>query len=125
MDILIEARDKTPQISTHFSDGKIIISGRSIPENSIDFYKPLLDAMADYAKNPATEVELNVYLDYFNTSSSKCLLDIFKIMEQIHAKNQNSIIVWKYDEDDEDMQEAGEDYQSILNVPFRFEEVAE
>ncbi len=125
MDILIEASNKTPLISTSFAEGKIYISGRSIPENSIDFYKPLLNAMTEHAENPADEVELNVYLDYFNTSSSKCLLDVFKIMEKIHAKNKNGTIVWKYDEDDEDMQEAGEDYQSILNVPFRFEEVSE
>ena len=124
MDISIEASGKTPLIQTNFAEGRIEISGRSIPENSIDFYKPVLDAMIRFAENPAPAAELIVYLDYFNTSSSKCLLDIFKVMEQIHAKNGNAVIVWKYDEEDEDMQEAGEDYQSILNVPFRFEEMA-
>ena len=125
MDINIEASSKTPQIRANFAEGKVEISGRSIPENSIDFYKPLLDALSQFAENPVSKAELIVYLDYFNTSSSKCLLDVFKCFEQVHGKNNNTVIVWKYDEDDEDMQEAGEDYESILNVPFRFEEVAE
>ncbi|PLW91730.1 MAG: nuclear pore complex subunit [Marinilabiliales bacterium] len=125
MDINIEASSKTPLIKTNLADGKVEISGRSIPENSIDFYKPLLDALTHFAENPSASAELNVYLDYFNTSSSKCLLDVFKLFEQVHAKNSSTVIVWKYDEDDEDMQEAGKDYQSILNVPFRFEEIAE
>lgn len=119
-DIKIEKSAKTPEIISNYKNGRIEISGRSIPENSIDFYKPLLDSLSEYAKNPHEKTELHVFLDYFNTSSSKCLLDVFKIIELIHQNNHQALIIWKYDEDDEDMQEAGEDYESIMNVPFQF-----
>lgn len=121
--IIIKESAKTPLIETQYKIGKIDISGRSIPENSIDFYKPLLDSLSQYAQNPYEKTELHIFLDYFNTSSSKCLLDVFKIIESIHQNGHKALIIWKYDEEDEDMQEAGEDYESIMNVPFQFETI--
>ena len=61
---------------------------------------------------------MNIQLEYFNTSSSKCILDIFKKLELIYKKGSKVQINWYYEEDDEDMFEAGEDYQSIINIPF-------
>ncbi len=66
---------------------------------------------------------MNVQLEYFNTSSSKCILDVFKRLESIVNNGHDVIINWHYEEDDEDMLEAGEDYQSIIKVPFKMIEV--
>ena len=64
-------------------------------------------------------------LEYFNTSSSKCILDVFKKLENLHNKSVAEVIInWYYEEDDEDMLEAGEDYQSILKLPFKMVEVS-
>jgi hypothetical protein len=63
---------------------------------------------------------VNIQLEYFNTSSSKCILDVFKKLEAINKGGQSSVVInWHYEEDDEDMSEAGEDYQAIINVPFK------
>jgi len=67
--------------------------------------------------------EVNVQLEYFNTSSSKCILDVFKKLEAIHKSGNEVIINWYYEEDDEDMLEAGEDYESIIRIPFKMIEV--
>ncbi len=64
-------------------------------------------------------------LEYFNTSSSKCILDVFKKLEAIHKGKNEVIINWYYEEDDEDMLEAGEDYESIIRVPFKMIEIVE
>ncbi|MBM3427580.1 MAG: DUF1987 domain-containing protein [Bacteroidetes bacterium] len=108
--------NKTPEISFDSTTGILSISGRSIPENSIEFYKPMLAWMEEYATSKPENTTLQIKLEYFNTSSSKCLLDIFKKLESIGGKCN---VEWYYEQDDEDMLEAGEDYEAIVHVPFK------
>ena len=117
--IFIEGTPKTPNINFDNDKGSLLLKGRSIPENSIEFYKPLVDWLEAYSSSPKPKTVCDVQLEYFNTSSSKCLLDLFKKMEFMSKSGNEIIINWYYEEDDEDMLEAGEDYQSIINVPFQ------
>lgn len=121
-DIRIEGTPKTPTVNFITNEGLLEIKGRSIPENSIEFYKPLIDWIESYAQGPKDNTNINIQLEYFNTSSSKCILDLFKKLEAI---NNNITINWYYEEDDEDMLEAGEDYEAIINIPFKMIEVEE
>ena len=123
--INIEGTPKTPSIKFLADEGVIEIKGRSIPENSIEFYKPLVDWLEAYAKAPLKKTQVNIQLEYFNTSSSKCILDVFKKLEAIHKSKHDVVINWYYEEDDEDMLEAGEDYESIIRVPFKMVEIVE
>lgn len=120
--IKIEGTPKTPAVLFEAEKGLLEIKGRSIPENSIEFYKPLMDWIEAYAKSANSNTTVNVQLEYFNTSSSKCILDLFKKLEAI---NQEIVVNWYYEEDDEDMLEAGEDYDAIINIPFRMIETEE
>ncbi len=121
--LIIESTAKTPKVNFNYESGKLEIKGRSIPENSIEFYKPLVDWLEDYAQSPKSKTDVNIHLEYFNTSSSKCILDVFKKLESIY-KNKNDVLInWHYEEDDEDMLEAGEDYESIIRVPFKMVEI--
>ncbi len=115
----LEGTPKTPHIDLDPNTGMLEIKGRSIPENSIDFYKPLIDWIDGYSRSPQSKTALHVQLEYFNTSSSKCILDVFKKLEAIRAAGNEVTILWHYEEDDEDMLEAGEDYAGIINVPFK------
>jgi len=123
--LLIEGTAKTPNVKFEAEQGFIEIKGRSIPENSIEFYKPLVDWLEDYSKTPAGLTKVNIQLEYFNTSSSKCILDVFKKLEAIYKAKNEVIINWYYEEDDEDMLEAGEDYESIIRVPFKMIEIVD
>jgi hypothetical protein len=123
--ISIEGTPKTPTVNFSAETGKIEIKGRSIPENSIEFYKPLVDWLEAYSQGPQKLTEVNVQLEYFNTSSSKCILDVFKKLEAIAKASHEVVINWYYEEDDEDMLEAGEDYQSIIKIPFKMIEIEE
>ena len=90
--LIIEESIKTPSITFNPNTGVLEIKGKSIPENS---------------------------LDYFNTSSSKCLLDIFRRLEPANSGGASSVKVhWFYESDDEDMMEAGDDYQALVKLPF-------
>lgn len=115
---------KTPSISFAAENGILEIKGKSIPENSLEFYRPVFEWLDSYSQSPAPATILKVALEYFNTSSSKCLLDIFRKLEVINLSGRSSVKVnWIYDTDDEDMMEAGEDYQALVKVPFEMSAV--
>jgi hypothetical protein len=116
--ITLQPGPKTPHVLLD-STGYIELKGKSIPENSVEFYKPVFDWLDAYAANPKPSTKVLVELEYFNTSSSKCILDIFRKLESLHKSGKSTVsIAWLYDEDDEDMMETGEDYQTIVKVPF-------
>jgi len=123
--IQIEGTPKTPTIEFDAATGVVSIKGRSIPENSVEFYKPMVDWLDECASQAKEKTEVNIQLEYFNTSSSKCILDVFKKLEVIKKGGNEVVINWFYEEDDEDMLEAGEDYQSIISIPFEMIETEE
>lgn len=115
--LLIAATAKTPQIEWNDEQSTLTLSGRSIPENAVEFYRPVLDWT--HCLEADTPMTVMVQLEYFNTSSSKCLLDLFKRLET----SSEIQVKWHFDADDEDMLEAGEDYDHIVSLPFTFIEV--
>ena len=121
-DLKHEGSAKTPVVEFK-SNGELLLKGRSIPENSIEFYKPLIEWLEAYSQSPNSTTVLNVQLEYFNTSSSKCILDVFKKLESVSGSEIS--VKWHYEEDDEDMLEAGEDYEAIIDLPFEMIEVEE
>ena len=121
----MEGTTKTPTVHFNKDTGLLELRGRSIPENSIEFYRPLIDWIDHYARAPQTNTRLKVQLEYFNTSSSKCILDLFKKLETVRHSGNDVQVLWHYEADDEDMLEAGEDYQAIINLPFKMIQVQE
>jgi len=121
----LEATPKTPKLEFNPDADTFLISGRSIPENSIEFYKPLLDWLDNYVQNPLESTIFEIKLEYFNTSSSKCLVEIFRKLEKIKSQGKSISIDWYYEEEDEDMQESGEDFKQIIKVPFKMVEIKE
>ncbi len=121
-DLKHEGTAKTPLVEFS-SNGELLLKGRSIPENSIEFYKPLIEWLESYSESPNSTTVLSVQLEYFNTSSSKCILDVFKKLESVSGSEIT--VKWHYEEDDEDMLEAGEDYEAIIDLPFEMIEVEE
>lgn len=115
----IETTTKTPEVDLDNGSGILNFKGRSIPENSIDFYTPIFEWIDRYITAPQKTTTLNIHLEYFNTSSSKCLLDILKKLRILDQSNKSKVQVnWYFDEDDEDMLEAGEDYRDIVSLNF-------
>lgn len=123
--ISIEGTPKTPTIEFNPETGILLIKGRSIPENSIDFYKPIIEWLDEYAIQPSAATEVLIQLEYFNTSSSKCILDVFKKLESIKKSGKEITIKWHYEPEDEDMLEAGEDYEAIIDLNFEMVEIKE
>ena len=121
-DLKLEGSAKTPFVEFN-SKWELLLKGRSIPENSIEFYKPIIEWIDNYGQSVNETTVLSVQLEYFNTSSSKCILDVFKKLETLSGTEVS--VKWYYEEDDEDMLEAGEDYEAIIDLPFEMIEVEE
>ncbi len=120
--INIKGTDDTPSVILDKENGVFEISGRSLPEDVTQFYQPILDWIDEYAKDPNDKTEVMFKLEYFNTASSKVLLDVLLKYEEINDEHGNVVIKWHYHEDEEDMKEAGEEYQDIVTVPFEYVE---
>ena len=121
----LEGSPKTPLIDFDPETGVLELKGRSIPENSVEFYQPITDWLNEYETAPKQETIIEMKLEYFNTSSSKCILDFFKRLEKMNGQSTSVRVNWYFETDDEDMAEAGEDYQAIVELPFKIIEIDE
>lgn len=116
--IKINGTDDTPGIILDAASEVFEISGRSLPEDVTAFYDPVLNWLDEYAEKPNPKTEFVFKLTYFNTASSKVLLDILMKLEDINNEGHEVIVKWYSPEDDEDMQEAGEEYADIVDIAF-------
>ncbi len=114
--INLEGTEDTPKILLDKSNGIFEISGRSLPEDSAEFYQPIIDWLDRYAAEANADSTFIFKLEYFNTASSKLILDVLSKLEDI----QSSKVMWYFHEDDEDMEEAGEEFSELVEVPFEF-----
>ena len=116
--IKIQGTEDTPKVILDKDNDIMEVSGRSLPEDVTSFYEPVLTWLDEYAQSPGKKTIFNFKLVYFNTASSKLLLDILMKLEEIHEAGNDVLIRWHFPDDDEDMEEAGEEYADIVDVPF-------
>lgn len=114
-----EQSAKTPFIELNSQTGHFSMRGKSIPENTLQFYKPLFEWLTEYNQSPQKTTTVDIQMDYFNTSSAKIFADLFHQLEKLQESGKSNVIInWLYNEEDDDMLEAGEDYKSITKVTF-------
>jgi hypothetical protein len=116
--IKIKGTDDTPQVILDKDNGIFEISGRSLPEDVAAFFEPILKWINEYSQEPLPKTVFNFKLEYFNTASSKLILDVLLKLEEMSDDGKDVLVRWHYPDDDEDMQEAGEEYADIVEVPF-------
>ena len=116
--IKIQGTDDTPSVIFDAQNKVFQISGRSMPEDVTAFYDPLLEWLDEFAEEVNEKVVFEFKLEYFNTASSKLLLDILLKLEEMYEDGKEILVKWYYNEDDEDMEEAGEEYADIVEVPI-------
>jgi hypothetical protein len=113
----IEKTLNSPKILMNAEKGIIEICGSSYLEDSLSFYLPVMEWIETYIQNP-TDTTVDVELYYFNSSSAKILLNIFKSITVITKNNLKLTINWKYSEDDEDIRDTGISFAKLCNVDF-------
>lgn len=107
--LLIEETKYTPKIELN-ANGTISLSGKSYPENTFEFYAPVMKWLENYfAATPSSKTVVNMEIIYFNSSSSKLFFDLFDLLDEARATCSLEVN-WIYDEDNESAKEAGEDF---------------
>jgi hypothetical protein len=117
----------SPFVYLNSREGIIYINGpnrlsRDSSPSSNEFMSKIIDFIDGQFKF-TKYVEGHFKIHHHNSSFDKCLMDLFKRLEQLYKNEINVTCYWYYEEDDWDMLEEGEDYSSIFKVPFNFIEV--
>jgi hypothetical protein len=126
--LYIEPSEFTPRVFFDPGNAVFEISGFSRPENTVDFYKPLLRWLDEYEENvlnkntdySKSNMVLNLKMTYFNSATSKYLLDLLMKFMKFHSKGNTVEINWFYDEDDDEILESGEEISEMVNFPFNY-----
>ena len=106
-----------PDVFFNAKEGQLVLNGRSVPENAVHFYEPIMEWIDMYLDCPAEVTIFHMKMEYFNTSSSKFILSIIEKLEELETSGKKVEVYWYYG--DEDMAELGEDYSHILSIPFK------
>ena len=116
--LYIEETDDSPKVIMDKENKMFEISGKSLPEDVSKFYDPILAWLEKYSTDPLPETYLKINLEYFNTASSKLLLDVFMILEGIKENGSVVEINWYYPWYDEEMKDAGVEYSEMVDIKF-------
>ncbi len=118
-DLIINPTTKTPEVNLRYVDGVIELKGISIPEDSKKFYDKVVLWLDNYVENPQDETRVVIGLEYFNTSTSRILLNLFVRLNELHKSGKSNVSTkWLYEEGDVDMLEVGQDYQRLVELPI-------
>lgn len=113
-----EATSDTPLVDFDAQTGCLLIKGRSLPEDAWSFYKPIIEWASTLALNSSNCLTIEFFLEYFNSSSGRYLLELLSTLEK--KKKEHVKVVWVCEPDDDLMQEKGEEFESLLELPFEF-----
>jgi hypothetical protein len=119
--LLIQGTKYTPYIAFDDRRNILTIKGYSYPENAAAFYEPVMSWLTTYLEQPHTRpFEIDLELIYFNSSSSKILLDLFDLLDQYARQGCAIVVNWIYHEDNESAYECGVEFEEdIQHLQFR------
>ncbi len=116
----IKGTADTPEVILNRNEGVIQFNGRSLPENPKAFYQPIKSWLAVYSENPCPNTHLILNMDYFNTASSKMIMEVIDTIKVCEKSGSSLKIDWHYMEDDDEMMEAGQEFAEITETVFNF-----
>ena len=113
--LVVEATPDSPAVLLDKAQGIFELKGRSMPEDPIEFYKPIIAWAADYVSEPNAVTEFVFRFEYFNTASSKRVLDLLMLLRPLIGSIR---VRWYFCEGDDDMFDTGEAFAEITGIPF-------
>ena len=120
----IEATEDTPLIDFNVETGLFTISGRALPEDAHDFFKPVEEWVQGYAESPLKSTTIEMQIDYFNSAATRYIFNILMGFEDIVDEELGEVkVVWLYKEGDDMIEAKGEEISSILELPFEMKTI--
>lgn len=123
--LYLEATKSTPEIYFDPATGVLSMSGESYPENSFEFFRPILSWLSRFSAVHPGPLTLNTNLSYLNTGSTKCMMDILDLLEESYQNGKDVSVNWYYDEENQRAFETAEEFKEEVTVPFNIIPVRE
>jgi hypothetical protein len=117
-DITVPGTASTPEISADWAAGRLVMRGDSYPENSFEFFQPVIDWVERYLAEADRPLNVDLFLLYLNTSSIRALMDILDLLEEAHRAGKPVKLSWCYDRENERMAELAEEFKEDCTFPF-------
>ncbi len=114
----IKGTTKTPTIILDAVSGDLLFEGRSNPENANELYEPVIHWLERYVEQPAEQTHLRMNLEFFNTSSSKYILEVLRKIRYLADKNHPFNVTWMYEDDDLEMLDTAEAFEMMTGLKF-------
>lgn len=116
----IPASNNTPHIILDVDTNTFLIEGKSFPEDSKEFYRPVIEWMDEFKASNPKEIKISFNLFYLSSSSIISVKQFLMKIVDLSASGVPATIEWAYDEDDDDIKKTGEDYQKLTKLSFEY-----
>jgi hypothetical protein len=116
--LAIEATGSSPRVRGDAAARTLELSGESYPENSFEFFRPVLAWVRPLLAGEGAALALDLRLLYLNTSSIKCLMDLLDLMEDAHRAGGSVSVTWRYDAENDRALDLAEEFREDLTLPF-------
>jgi SiaC family regulatory phosphoprotein len=113
--------NNTPHVVLDADVNTILIEGKSFPEDSKEFYQPIFDWLIAYQKQNPTSLKVVFNLFYLSSSSIISVKQFLMKIVEFNTAGVATQVIWRYDEDDDDIKKTGEDYEKLTNLSFQYE----
>jgi len=121
MDHLVIAQTEHTPLISFLSNGLMEISGKSINEDSQEFWSPVISWVQTYSVSPSTKTCLNLFIESLDTSSSSALVEVLYLLKEMIKEGNEVHVHWNYEENDLDMLELGKDMEVLTQIGFEFD----
>ena len=120
--LILSQTEDTPEVVFDIENNIFRISGRSLPENAVAFYIPLIDWLKEFGQSTISSMIFHFKLDYFNTASAKQITKLLLELQRI-AETKNIDIKWHYYIEDHDIKSSGSRFAKLIKanielIPF-------
>jgi len=115
--------EEEPKFELDPANNVFVIEGRSIPEDSVKIYEPVIQWIKEYVKNPNPRTCLELNFEYLNSASTKRIVQVIQEFEKVLATGNEIHIIWKYETDDLMIYERGDDIKNVVNATFELVEI--
>jgi hypothetical protein len=126
---IIAPTEDSPSIIFDTTTNHFVVSGSSRPENAKTFYTPVMDWLTTYLesrdlpkqnKDEESKLIFTFRLEYFNSATAKCIVDIMFILKRFVEQGFFIKIEWFCDQRDEDMLEMGNEFAEAVGLKLDY-----
>ncbi len=125
--LILRPKSDTPGVIFDPENEKFEIYGKSLPEDTNEFYDPVIHYLKEYSENPGKLTTFIFNFEYYNSASVRKIVNMISVLEKIYREGNDVKIIWMYEESDEVMKENGDDFKETTDItvelkPFEYEE---